>query len=97
LIGIDEDTYKVGLLNLQYFTSDEPVNAIEWSYPNGEFNPTTALNTVILASTNELIDEWNIKIQDMNPKGSITYESPDSFDEVDDEKGILKSILNPNV
>ena len=33
----------------------------------------------------------------MNPKHAKTYESRDSFDEVDDEKGILKSILNPNV
>jgi hypothetical protein len=97
LIGIDEDTCKVGLPNLQYFTSEEPVNAIEWLYPNGIYNPTTALKTVILASTNESVDEWNTKIQKMNPNKTKIYESRDSFDEVDDEKGILKSILNPNV
>jgi hypothetical protein len=33
----------------------------------------------------------------MNPNEKKIYESRDSFDEVDDEKGILKSILNPNV
>ena len=33
----------------------------------------------------------------MNPKDSKIYKSRDTFDEVDDEKDILKSILNPKV
>jgi hypothetical protein len=93
----DEDTFKIGLPEVQYFQSDHPEDAIEWLYHNKEFNPKEALNTVILSSTNESVDKWNTKIQQMNPKKSKKYESRDSFDEVDDEKDILKNILSDNI
>ena len=67
LIENDEDSFKVGLPNMQYFTSDQPSQAIEWLYPDGVFDPTVALNSVILSSTNEAVDKWNETIQEMNP------------------------------
>jgi hypothetical protein len=93
----DEDSFKVGLPNMQYFTSDQPNHAVEWLYPNKKFNPTIALNSVILASTNDAVDNWNETIQNMNPNEGRTYEARDSFDEVDDEANFLKNILTDNV
>jgi ATP-dependent exoDNAse (exonuclease V) alpha subunit len=94
---VDEDHYKVGLPLLNYFTTKQEQSAISWIYPNGEFDPNVALNSVILASTNNSVDDWNAKIQNMNKNKIKTYESRDQFNEVDDEKGILASILTDEV
>ena len=93
----DEDSFKVGLPNMQYFTSDQPNQAIEWLYPDGVFDPKVALNSVILSSTNEAVDKWNETIQEMNPNEKRRFEARDSFDEVDDEANILKNILTDKV
>ena len=66
-------------------------------YPNSEYDPKAALKSVILSTTNESVDLWNETIQAMNPKDTVIYKSRDSFDEVDDEANILKSILTENV
>ena len=97
LIENDEDSFKVGLPNMQYFTSDQPDQAIEWLYPEGKFDPNVALNSVILSSTNEAVDKWNETIQEMNPNEKRRFEARDSFDEVDDEANILKNILTDKV
>ena len=94
---VDNDHYKVGLPLLNYFTTKQEEDAIKWIYPNGEFDPNIALNSVILASKNDSVDKWNNKIQGMNTNTSKKYDSRDSFDEVDDEKGILANILGDEV
>ena len=94
---VDKDHYKVGLPLLNYFTTKQEDSAINWIYPNGEFDPSIALNSVILASTNDSVDKWNTKIQNMNKNTSKKYESRDQFNEVDDEKGILANILTDEV
>ena len=68
-------------------------DAIKWIYPDGVFDPNIALNSVILASTNDAVDNWNVKIQSMNKNIARTYYSRDMFNEVDDEKGILNGII----
>ena len=50
-----------------------------------------------MASTNNSVDHWNTKIQNMNKNNIKSYESRDQFNEVDDEKGILASILTDEV
>ena len=97
IVEVDVDTYKVGLPDLEYYTSDQTDEAIKWMYPDGKFNATTALNSVILSSTNVAVDKWNETIQNMNPNKAKKYVSRDSFDEVDDEANILKNILTPNI
>ena len=77
---------------MQYFTTDQPNHAVEWKYPNKKFDPTTVVN-VILASSNESVDNWNETIQNMNPNETWMYEAKDSFDEVDDEANILQEII----
>jgi hypothetical protein len=67
---------------------------VEWLYPGSIFDANIALGTVILASTNEAVDRWNCIIQSLNTENSVQYQSRDSFDEVDDEKDILKRMLN---
>ena len=94
---IDEDTYKIGLPNMSYFTTEQEKDAISWLYPNKEFNPEIALSTVILSSTNVAVDKWNTIIQDMNKSETRIYEARDSFEEVDDENHILSSILTKEI
>ena len=94
---IDEDTYKIGLPNMSYFTTEQEKDAISWLYPNKEFNPEIALSTVILSSTNVAVDKWNSIIQDMNKSETRIYEARDSFEEVDDENHILSSILTKEI
>jgi hypothetical protein len=94
---VDEDTCKIGLRDLDYFTSEKIDDAINWIYPNGKFDASIALQSVILASTNDAVDGWNSKIQSMNKNQSRKYTSRDMFCEVDDEDNILKNVLTDEV
>ena len=94
---VDTDTYKIGLKEMDYFTSDDIDSSIKWLYPNKNFDPNIALQTVVLASTNDAVDGWNNLIQKMNKNVSKFYYSRDSFNEVDDQKGILANILTEDV
>lgn len=91
---VDSDTFKIGLPKISYFTESNLNSAIEWLYPNMVYDVERALRTVILASTNEAVGKWNTLIQNMNNNQAHEYLSRDSFSEVDDEKGILSSLLD---
>ncbi len=65
--------------------------------PSGTFDASIALQSVILASTNDAVDRWNGIIQSLNNTEVVQqYYSRDSFDEVDDENGVLKRIQRGN-
>ena len=89
----DSSKCKVGLPLLSYFTTSARSSAVDWLYPGCIFDANIALGSVILASTNEAVDRWNDIIQSLNSENSFEYHSRDSFDEVDDEKDILKRML----
>lgn len=48
-------------------------------------------------ATNEQGDQWNKKVQDMNPAASVSLFSSDIFDQVDDPKNHLKSCISPEI
>jgi hypothetical protein len=91
---IDSSKCKIGLPLLQFFTNSERSAAIEWLYPDATFDSNIALSSVVLASNNDAVDRWNGIIQSLNTNAIQQYSSRDSFDEVDDEKNILKRMLN---
>jgi hypothetical protein len=92
--SMDTSLCKVGLPLLDYFDMSSQDAAVAWLYPNGTFDADIALNSVILASTNNAVDRWNDIIQSLNQEEIRHYFSRDSFDEVDDENDTLKRMLN---
>ena len=94
---VDEDTYIIGVKNVDYYTDEDKEEAIEYLYPNKEYDSSVAISNVILASTNSAVDEWNSSIQSMNPNPSRVYTSRDNFCEVDDDKNILANMLNSDI
>jgi len=68
-------------------------------YPN-KFNNENFTKKVILAGTNKEVDSWNQVIQRMNPQFLTTLKrlvSAIILCEIDDPKGILKSMLTTEV
>ena len=50
-----------------------------------------------MAITNKDVDDWNTKIQKLNPNESISLFSKDNLCEVDDPNGILGKMLTTEV
>jgi hypothetical protein len=78
-------------------TEDDTLKAIEWLYPNSEYNFEYAMTRVILCTTNDTVDIWNSTIQSLNPSLLIPLSSSDSFSEVDDPHGILHRSMNEDI
>ena len=74
----------------KYFS--ETKEALEFVYPQG-FQTPDLHKRAILCATNEDVDEWNFKVQEMNPQPYVTLRSANQFKDIDDSKGILKSML----
>ncbi len=72
---------------------------MDWLYPtvDGQFDPLQAVNNVILATTNRMVDEWNERCAARNPATEISLMSEDSFTDVDDDKGHLASMISEEV
>jgi hypothetical protein len=69
---------------------------ISWLYPDG-FDPNTAAENPILATTNKSVENWNETIQSMNIEELHTLYSDDKFSEVDDPYGHLQRNLKDRV
>jgi len=95
------DTYRVDPIPLHSLPADpEKVKeAMDWLYPtvDGEFDPLQAVNNVILATTNRIVDQWNERCAARNPATEISLMSEDSFTDVDDDKGHLASMISEEV
>jgi len=74
----------------KYYTNSE--SALNYLYPQA-FQTPNLEKRAILCATNEDVDEWNCRVQEMNPEPSITLVASNQFKEVDDAKGILKNML----
>jgi ATP-dependent exoDNAse (exonuclease V) alpha subunit len=81
---------KVRLPTVQYLTNKK--EAIQFLYPQN-FNTPNLHHRAILCATNEDVDEWNATVQELNPETPVTFVARNEFNEVDDPKGILKSLL----
>ena len=62
-------------------------------YPQG-FQTPNFEKRAILATKNEITEEWNDIIQEMNPERSTVLLSTNTVDEVDDPYGIINDMLN---
>lgn len=71
-------------------------DALRFIYPSG-FDKHTMHKASILASTNEIGDEWNTMIQDLNPNESREYLSADFFDAVDDPHKHIAGMMSTEV
>ena len=93
--GMDNDGGNIlAVFGQTIFTDKLP--AIEFLYPNG-FTTEDATSVCVLASTNELVDQWNLEIQALNPSPSYDLLSYDTFADVDDEHGILADMIDAEV
>jgi hypothetical protein len=66
--------------------------ALQFVYPDG-FDAEAMHKSSILAATNEDGDEWNLKVQLMNPEEIHEFLSADVFDEVDDPHGFIREMM----
>jgi hypothetical protein len=81
--------------NLPFIYTEE--EAIHFIYPNGIIDPDNAIQRAFLAISNKDVDEWNTKIQQLNPNEAISLFSKDNLCEVDDPHGILNTMLTKEV
>ena len=81
---------KVRLPSVKYFTDTKA--ALKFLYPE-DFASTDLHKRAILCATNEDVDEWNSIVQDLNPNQPETLISRNEFKEIDDPRGILRSML----
>ena len=100
--GINVLTDDVGLgstlctANLSYIIQPDYEEAIKFLFPLG-FDPSLCNSTMVLASTNELVDDWNKRIQNLNTEESHELLSKDTFGDVDDPYGHISSIITENM
>ena len=85
---------KIGFPDISY--ESDPNSLIHWLHPNG-FDLSTITTNCILAVTNDQVDIWNKKIQDMNINTVTKLISVDSFVEVDDPHDYLKNMITDHV
>jgi nucleoside-triphosphatase THEP1 len=93
-------TNILGLPHIQYYvnTPEECDKAIEWLHPGRDLTNIQHLRSkTILAITNERVDYWNNKIQDLNPNEPRILRSHDYFSDVDDPHDNLKNMLTETV
>jgi hypothetical protein len=101
---IETRTMRIGLHDIKTFTCtlQDTDNAItetrilEWLYPLG-FDPANMTDSAIICGLNDDVDSWNTKIQSLSKNEKISLFSKDKLSEVDDPKGVLKSILSLDV
>ena len=89
-----EQTYIIS--NIPYLLEEQ--HAINYIYPNGIMSIEDEQTKIaLLAVTNNDVDSWNYKIQQLNPNEKVTLLSKDILCEVDDPHGILHAMLTEDV
>ena len=74
----------ITIIILYYYYND---NTLNYSF----------INTVVFLATNKLVDDWNEKIQTMNPNPSTELLSEDVLHECDDPHQIIANMIDDNV
>ena len=81
---------KIRLPSMKFLT--DTTNALTFLYP-GNFHTPNLHQRAILCATNNDVDEWNSKVQALNPEQAITFTARNEFSDIDDPKHILKSLF----
>jgi hypothetical protein len=88
----DEYRHTISIENINSTTDITAL--LLFMYPIGH-NVNDIMSGAILATTNEHVDEWNEKVQELNPNDMISMFSTDSFADIDDPHGHLASSITP--
>jgi hypothetical protein len=92
---------KIPILKAIISDEDEAINFVFPNLINNSNNNNQNIfssgKSAILCATNEYVDEWNERIQDLNENEPHIYKSSDAFDYVDDPNDILKEMLTEEV
>ena len=108
-INEDDGALLVKLPMLRYITNQTEAikfvfpnlftNNIDYNNKNSNNNHTSEENykSAILCAKNNDVDEWNEVIQQLNPNEERIFKSIDMFDNVDDPKHFLQSMLSEQV
>jgi hypothetical protein len=104
IITTNEIRQAIALDGIQVLrNNDTDIQAgIDFLYPQGlpspeQYETEKQESRVILATDNERVDEWNAKIQELNPNEAITLVSKDYFSDVDDPNGFLAALLTTSI
>lgn len=85
----------VAIKGLQRLITDEEV--LKFAFPDG-FDTYSMHTSCILATTNERVDFWNEKVQQLNFEYEpYTLKSSDHFNEVDDPFDFIKNMVTQDV
>jgi len=84
----------VHIVHMRALTSEEEV--LQFLLPSG-FQYNLIAFRAILAPTNERCDTWNSTIQNLNPKEEHVLYSADKFNDIDDPRGVLATMMTPDV
>ena len=95
VINLGEPTFKrdnnaLLVKNVPALTTVPTV--LQFLYPDG-FDSTVAQSATILSTTNVKVNEWNKRVQDLNPNPAHVFKSKDVFADVDDDDGRLQTML----
>ena len=88
---LKRDNFSLILPDMPYVTHTRDM--INHLYPNG-WSPEDAIGTMMLATTNEKVCEWNSIIQELNPNEATLLKSKNKFADHDDDFGKLRDMIN---
>ena len=94
--SVNERVHRYALPEMKYYldTEESIEEAIEWLYPDKNVLANNiAKDRVLLAMSNDRVNFWNVKLQELNPNRLHSLRSHDYFADVDDDNGTLRSLL----
>ena len=92
LTQYDDTGTTLCTIALNYIVEPDYDEAIRFLFPNG-FDPALCKNTIVLATTNDFVNNWNTRIQELNVNEMHILKSNDKFGEVDDPHGHISSVI----
>ena len=75
---------------MKYITDID--QALNFLYPQG-FLTENFHQRAVLCATNNNVDEWNAKVQELNPETPYILHAKNEFSNIDDPKRILGCLL----
>jgi PIF1-like helicase len=97
---ISEHVQRYSLPTMKYYLDTEKgiEEAIQWLYPERNvISNNIAKDRVLLAMSNDRVNFWNGKLQELNPNQLHCLRSHDYFADVDDDNNILNSLLTDTI
>ena len=93
-IDADNGHCRIWLPNVAVETNID--SALQFLFPEG-FDSDMMREKAILATTNNRVDEWNTRVQDLNMGEERTFLSTDTFCDFDDSNRYLQHMLSDQI